>query len=270
MKEQASPTLPTKEDLQERVEEFKRSLQLPLHKLREIEQSTRDQHQSPLWYSVRQYRITASYFGAVYRRKASTPPQSLVLQIIGAKQFTSQATEWGKVKESAALQMYKNVQNQSGHDGLFYSKSGFVISEQYPFLGASPDAVVHDTQETNPFGLAEVKCPYSVRNLTPIESAESSDFFCTVSDDKQTLKLKTTHPYYCQVQSQMDITKRTWCDFIVYTEKGISIERIKFDLEFWRDKLLPKLVNFYDNCLAPEIVCPIHVLGLPVRNLQDM
>ena len=83
--------------------------------------------------------------------------------------------------------MYKNVQNQSGHDGLFYSKSGFVISEQYPFLGASPDAVVHDTQETNPFGLAEVKCPYSVRNLTPIESAESSDFFCTVSDDKQTL-----------------------------------------------------------------------------------
>ena len=68
----------------------------------------------------------------------------------------------------------------------------------------------------------------------------------------------------------MAITERTWCDFVVYTEKGISVERIKYDSEFWNQDLLPKLTEFYDNCLAPEIVCPVHVLGIPVRNLKDL
>ena len=34
------------------VEEFKKSLCMPPNKMREIEQSTRDQSKSPLWHSV--------------------------------------------------------------------------------------------------------------------------------------------------------------------------------------------------------------------------
>ena len=67
----------------------------------------------------------------------------------------------------------------------------------------------------------------------------------------------------------MAITERTWCDFVVYTEKGVSVERITYDSDFWNQDLLPKLTAFYDNCLAPEIVCPVHILGIPVRNLKD-
>ena len=83
------------------------------------------------------------------------------------------------------------------------------------------------------------------------------------------LELKENHPYYAQVQGQMGVTQRRWCDFIVYTEKGLSIQRIYFDETFWGD-LLKKLEDFYDNCLAPEIVSPIHVLGLKVRDLRLM
>lgn len=68
----------------------------------------------------------------------------------------------------------------------------------------------------------------------------------------------------------MAITERSWCDFVIYTEKGISVERIQFDSDLWNSHLLPKLTAFYDNCLAPEIVCPIHVLGLSVRNLENV
>ena len=68
----------------------------------------------------------------------------------------------------------------------------------------------------------------------------------------------------------MALTEREWCDFIVYTEIGISVERIKFDSDFWNSHLLPKLSTFFDNSLAPEIVSPVHVLGLPVRNLETM
>lgn len=111
--------------------------------------------------------------------------------------------------------------------------------------------------------------------MTPVEAARVTDFCSTLeidSDGQECLKLKHTHPYYSQVQGQMALrlTERKWCDFIIYTEKGISIERVPFNSEFWNKKLLPKLIDFYDNCLAPEIVCPIHVLGIPVRNLNEM
>lgn len=267
-----TPVLPTTEVLRKRVDEFKKSLCMPSHKIREIEQSTRDQARNLLWHSVRRYRITASYFGAVYRRQPTTPPQALVLQIINAKQFHSEATNWGKKNESIALEKYKQAQHDSGHHGLYYCPSGFVISENYPYLGASPDAVVHDPTEANPFGLAEVKCPYSHRSQTPLQAAESRDFCCNTEIDcngESSLKLKHSHPYFCQVQGQMAITERTWCDFVVYTEKGISVERITYDSDFWNQDLLPKLTAFYDNCLAPEIVCPVHILGIPVRNLKD-
>lgn len=263
-----APKLPTKTELQERVAAFKTSLIMPQHKLREIEQSTRDQSESPLWYSVRRYRITASYFGSIFHRKPTTPPEALVLQIIQGKQFTSPATEWGRQKEALALKMYVQFQIENSHAGLYCCRSGLVISEMYPHLGASPDAVVHDPSTEVQFGVAEVKCPYSVRSVTPQEAAKSSTFFCFLDEGK--LKLKRTHNYFCQVQGQMALTEREWCDFIVYTEKGISVERIKFDADFWSNDLLPKLNSFFDNCLAPEIVSPMHVLGLPVRNLDTM
>ena len=95
-----------------------------------------------------------------------------------------------------------------------------------------------------------------------------SKFFCTLKIDDTTpqLELKGSHPYYAQVQGQMGVTQRRWCDFIVYTEKGLSIQRIHFDPSFWR----AKLEEFHDNCLAPEIVSPVHILGLRVCDLRLM
>ena len=267
------PVLPSREEIKSKVEEFKKSLQISEQKIREIEQATRDQSQSPLWHSVRRYRITASQFGAIRRRLPTTSPHSLVLQIITPRNFSNPSTEWGKQHEEVALKLYCEEQHRCGHTDLFYSKSGFVISSSHPFLGASPDAVVFDPLSEKQFGLAEVKCPYSCRNITTIEAAEESTFCSSLIEDsagKQNLQLKRTHPYYSQVQGQMAITERSWCDFIIYTEKNISIERIPFDEAFWLTQLLPKLIDFYDNCLAPEVVCPVHVLGMPVRNLQDV
>ena len=45
------------------------------------------------------------------------------------------------------------------------------------------------------------------------------------------------------------------------------MERIAYDDGYWQKTLLPKLEAFFDNCLGPEIVCPIHALGLPIRDL---
>ena len=48
------------------------------------------------------------------------------------------------------------------------------------------------------------------------------------------------HQYYSQIQGQLAITQRLWCDFIRYTPKGISVERIDFDSDYWK-------TTFYAN-----------------------
>ena len=42
----------------------------------------------------------------------------------------------------------------------------------------------------------------------------------------------------------MGITGVKWCDFIVYTSKGLYVERIAFDAVFWQD-LRCKLLDYY-------------------------
>ena len=50
-----------------------------------------------------------------------------------------------------------------------------------------------------------------------------------------------------------------------YTQHvDLSVQRIAFDQDYWDNKLLPKLTTFYKFCVAPEIVSPIHVLGMPM------
>ena len=66
----------------------------------------------------------------------------------------------------------------------------------------------------------------------------------------------------------MEITEGAWCDFVVHTSKAIAIDRIMFERFFWENELLPKLVDFFDNCLPPEIVSPIHALGMQVHDFR--
>lgn len=253
-----SPFIPSDEQLLHHVAAFKQSLKLPASKIREIERETRDQAQSPLWFSVRKYRITASFFGEIFSRLPQTPPHHLVLRIIDPKPFSSAATEWGKVHESVALEQYIKYHKDRGNVSLVASNAGFVISEDEPYLGASPDGYVYDPSSLECFGLVEIKCPYKFREHTIGEACHNKQFYCELVPQSggghPLIQLKKSHSYYCQIQGQMAITGRAWCDFVVYTTKDFLVERVAFDKSFWLEKLLPKLKDFYDKCVAPEIV----------------
>lgn len=265
-----SPSLPSRDELKERVAAFKECLYMTPEKIRQTERETRHQSRSALWYSVRRYRITASVFGKVYKRLPSTPPDCLVKELLHPQQFSTKATEWGRQHEAVALKAYIEHQLSMGHDGLLAVNAGFVVCEEHPFLGASPDAYVNDPTSVDQYGLAEIKCPYKYRDLSPEDAAMNLDFFCSlcVEGGVKVLHLKRTHDYYSQIQGQLAIVDRKWCDFIVYTTKGISVERIRFDSKFWMLQLLPKLTDFYDNCLCPAIVSPVYLLGMKVHDLR--
>ena len=102
--------------LKQTVAAFKGSLQLPASKSWGIEQNTREQKQSPLWFSVYWYCITALQFADILRRKHNAPLDTLVLSTLWPRSFASAATDWGEQNEILAIQAY-NTYQQQGHHG---------------------------------------------------------------------------------------------------------------------------------------------------------
>lgn len=141
--------------------------------------------------------------------------------------------------------------------------SGLIIDSEHGWLACSPDDLVRDSSAVaDETGLVEYKCPYSVRDMSVEEACQRKDFASYVKDGQVTLK--RTHKYFYQVQGQMAICRRNWCDFVIWTPASLTIERIPFDQQFWLD-VLPKLEKFYDTAVLPELASPRHPQGQPIR-----
>ena len=112
---------------------------------------------------------------------------------------------------------------------------GFFICDNYPFLGATHDDTVYGpSNASHLFGFLEMKCPYSQRDRNPAESCAIPGFCCqlqTLPAGSKQVMLWKNHPYIAQVQGQMAVGGRVWCDFVIYTN-SISIERIYFDEDY--------------------------------------
>ncbi|KAI4873696.1 hypothetical protein NFI96_007229, partial [Prochilodus magdalenae] len=93
--------------------------------------------------------------------------------------------------------------------------------EDAPWMGSSPDGLVYDPTENPQYGLVEVKCP-NVKSYVD----------CSYLEAKHgTLQLKHHHNYYWQIQGQMLITGMDWCDFVVFAEEDMLVQRILKDAE---------------------------------------
>ena len=73
--------------------------------------------------------------------------------------FNCAAIKWGKTHEACALEEYRKHHHSRGNPDLVISNASFAISEDYPFLGASPGGYVCDPNVLEFYGLVEVKCP---------------------------------------------------------------------------------------------------------------
>ena len=131
------------------------------------------------------------------------------------------------------------------------SSCGLVVNRTSPWLGASPDFLISDTQEASPLGIGEIKCPYSKRELSIKEACEDLTFYLGTANGK--VNLKQQHVYYYQLQGTMATLKVQWSDFIVYTSKDLHVERVYFDSDFWEKVMLPELTNFYFTYILPSL-----------------
>jgi putative phage-type endonuclease len=152
----------------------------------------------------------------------------------GQESFSNSAMEWGNEQESFARQAYE-VSRET-----FVDKTGFWKHPTIKWLGVSPDGLV------NSDGLVEIKCPNSTTHL---------DYL--IAD-------QVPSEYYKQMQCQMWVTNRLWCDFVSYdpriklAKNRLFVKRCMRDDVFLREmevevlQFLKEVQDLYDNLNGAE------------------
>jgi len=155
-----------------------------------IEQGT------PEWHQLRLGKVTASRVADILAKTKTGPSASrqnylieLALQRttgIIQESYSNSAMEWGTQTEPQARVAYEVRTNN------FVDQLAFVDHPSIDWFGCSPDGLVSDR------GLVEIKCPNSTTHW---------EYF------------KFNRPpqkYVIQMQAQMAVTNRDWCDFISF------------------------------------------------------
>ena len=221
------------------ISKFSESIVFTKHQLDTIKLKTVNQSQSECWFNHRIGRITASKFYRVYTRSNTLQKineedelrdasQAVVSDIMGYKpRVNTFATKHGLSLEPHAKRKYITISKQK-HKNLKTSESGLAIYETLPYIAASPDLEV-DCQCCGE-GLVEIKCPYSIKGEIPSSANLSYLHEVTNTENQKYTTLKKNTSYYFQVQGQLGVTNRKYCDFFVYTTAGFHLERKEFCL----------------------------------------
>ena len=219
-------------------------------------QKTTDQSSSDMWHEHRNDRVTASIFKSVVLKLSANntiinPEKSktVLSNVCGYNtKFKSKATDWGIGNESTARNKYQ-VEARKLHKEFKVVETGFHIDLKYSFLGATPDGLV-DCRCHGP-GVLEIKCPWTHRALSVKEYSVLKDGCLDCTDG--IIQLKRDHAYYYQVQMQMYVTNRNYCDFYLCTTKDSFCERIPYNEKFMMDAI-SKVKVVYQKLIFPEII----------------
>ncbi len=170
---------------------------------------------SEAWLKLRLGKVTASKISDVMAKGRSGAPSSTranyMAQLICERLtgtptdgFTSDAMKWGTKTEPEARNAYAFY-----HDKTPLLAS-FVDHPSIPMSGASPDSYVDSD------GLLEIKCPLSATHIATLLGAEIDT------------------AYVKQMQWQMEVTGRKWCDFVSYDPRMVEhmrlhVRRVEYD-----------------------------------------
>lgn len=150
---------------------------------------------SEKWYAIRKGKITASAVSQIcgvrgIGKMADTLAKQIAYETVTnfeTERFDTEDTERGHELEPVARALYEDISGNIVEDGGFWT-----LGDD---MGVSPDGLINDD------GLVEIKCPAYKAHMDVLRSK------------------KIDPKYIPQVQYQLRVTKRKWCDFVSYCEK---------------------------------------------------
>lgn len=210
-----------------------------------IEKLTEQQADSPLWMLYRRGLITASIAYNIYTRmntvRTKMGPHDmrpLLRTVMREQNVQTSAMARGALLEEAAKEAYAAA--QSCHKNVQVKNSGLLILAEHPCIGASPDGIV--TCDCCTSRILEVKCPL---NLDKFKAKEMTK--------DETLCLKKTSKYFCQVQVQMALAELTSADVFVFQDStNFLLFSVMFDESFFH-AVVDRAVYFFKAYVLPHI-----------------
>jgi len=169
------------------------------------------------WYKARLGKVTASKVADVLAKtktgisasRANYLSDLVVERLTGqqAEFYQNEAMQWGTETEPQARMAYEAQTNN------LVDEEGFIDHPSIANLGCSPDGLVGDS------GLIEIKCPNSKTHIDTLLSG------------------KAPSKYIPQMQTQMAVTGRKWCDFVSFDPRlpedlQLFIVRVERDDEY--------------------------------------
>jgi putative phage-type endonuclease len=161
---------------------------------------------SPEWKELRRGHVTASNVADVMAKGKSGEAETrkkyklrlIAERMSGMSQdsFSNADMEWGVEQEAYARMAYEVAKD------VLVDKTGFWHHLDIAFVGVSPDGLVNDD------GLVEIKCPKTETHI---------DYM---------LNDKVPAKYYKQIQCQLWVTGRQWCDFISFDPRMPALKQL--------------------------------------------
>ncbi len=195
---------------------------------------------SPEWKQARLGYVSASNVAdvmakgktgeAITRKKYKTRLVAERLTNQSQDSYSNSAMEWGVENEPYARQAYEM------HANVLVDKTGFWKHPDIKWLGASPDGLINED------GIVEIKCPNTTTHLDYIWADE------------------VPSEYYKQIQCQLWVTNRQWCDFVSYDPR-LPIRNQLFVKRCVRDEVLIAEMEVTVLAFLGEVEVMINVLS---------
>lgn len=183
--------------------------------------------------------------------KRDCPENYIVKEIMGTSSFHGNvSTRYGNEHESVAKKLYIE-KVKPFHTKFKVNKCGMLVSQENPLIRATPDGIV--SCKCCGSGLLEIKCPFTSGYLTGIELAQIPGYHVTTTGEDGKVQLKLSSPWYTQIQTQLGVSGLPWCDFVMFTQKDITVERIFFDKSMFSENE-KKAMKCYNRFVLPKLL----------------
>jgi len=180
------------------------------------------------WLKIRAGKFTASSFHTCFGK--SETRNTLLLKISAERltgkmieeNYTNSDIERGVELEDEARSLYQ--------EKTFNSVKEIGFAELDDWVGSSPDGLIGDD------GMIEIKCP------------RETTFLSQVINDR------IKPEYITQIQFNMYVLNRKWCDYVIYNEDlGLNIKRVERDEEY-----IKKIIECIEVC-KNEVIQNINI-----------
>lgn len=255
----AAPDM-SQEDYEKAKTDFMKNLESLVRDREGIQERTTRQRESGEWLEIRKLLLTASNFGAVVKRKKNF--HSLVKNILYRSNLSSIASVAHGIKNEAfALQQLASQEN------VVIEECGLYVDPDCPYIGATPDGRVGDSM------IVEVKCPVAAFKLGMATAIKQNKVQILKHNKKDgSTSINNNSNWYYQVQGQLHVTNKNRCLFGIWggEKEPMEVIYINRDDQFWKEKMKPKIIDFYHNHILPELVDSRQTRGMPLRGFENV